>query len=63
VVSRWTHALCDYARQPIWEGTGAIQKDHATRPAEITDGLSHTAARRRKKRLNVVELGGEAKRR
>jgi prepilin-type N-terminal cleavage/methylation domain-containing protein len=50
-----THALCDYAGSND-EGTGAIQKDHATRPAEISDGMSHTLLIG-EKRLNVAELG------
>jgi prepilin-type N-terminal cleavage/methylation domain-containing protein len=49
------HALCDYAASNL-DGTGAIQQDHATRPAEITDGLSHTLLVA-EKRLNVAELG------
>jgi hypothetical protein len=50
-----THALCDYAGSN-YEGTGAIQHDHSTRPAEITDGLSHTLLIG-EKRLNIGELG------
>jgi prepilin-type N-terminal cleavage/methylation domain-containing protein len=50
-----THAMCDYAAGNL-EGTGAIQKDHSTRPAEIADGLAHTLLAG-DKRLNVAELG------
>jgi prepilin-type N-terminal cleavage/methylation domain-containing protein len=50
-----THALCDYAASNL-EGTGAIQQDHSTRPAEIADGLSHTLLVG-EKRLNVAALG------
>jgi prepilin-type N-terminal cleavage/methylation domain-containing protein len=50
-----THALCDYAASNL-EGTGAIQQDHSTRPAEITDGLAHTLLAG-EKRLNVAALG------
>ncbi len=50
-----THALTDYAASN-WEGTGAIQQYHVTRPAEITDGFSHTLLVA-EKRLNPLTMG------
>ena len=50
-----THALIDYAASN-WEQTGAIKQYYVTRPAEISDGFSHTLLVA-EKRLNRSLMG------